>query len=245
MARPRQNFKPKMSQSKFTLFAMGARDTIPLLIAAAPFGLVFGALAQSNGLSIAATVGMSALVFAGSSQFIAATLIGSTAAIPVILMTVFIVNLRHMLYSAALMPYVRNLPPGIRLMMAFWLTDETFATVNNRLNQEQGEVHMHRYYLGSAVAMYGNWQMCTWLGIFMQQRIPDLTRWGLDIAMVVAFIGIVVPVLRNRAQWACALTAFFSSLLTYHWPHQAGLLFSSLLAIGVGVLLSRKKLSSQ
>ena len=125
---------------------------------------------------------MSALVFAGSSQFIAATLIGSAAAMPVVLLTVFIVNLRHMLYSASLMPYVTNLPQGLRAVMSFWLTDETFATVSTRLHAKTDDRQLSWYYIGSAVAMYGNWQICTMLGIFLQQKIPDMTGWGLDIA---------------------------------------------------------------
>lgn len=221
------------------LFFQGARDIIPLLIAAAPFGIVFGALAQSNGLSVAATMGMSLLVFAGSSQFVAITLVGVAAALPVILLTVFIVNLRHMLYAISLMPKVADLPQRLRIIMAFWLTDEAYATLSKRLLDEPQMPNFHWYYFGAAFAMYFNWQCCTALGILMGQEVPDLTKWGLDIAMVVAFVGIVVPILKNKAQWACAATAFFSALLTFSWPHQTGLLFSSLIAIAVGLLLSQ------
>jgi 4-azaleucine resistance transporter AzlC len=223
------------------LFFQGTRDIIPLLIAAAPFGIVFGALAQSNGLSIAATMGMSLMVFAGSSQFVAITLIGIGAALPVILLTVFIVNLRHMLYAISLMPKVTNLPQKLRLIMAFWLTDEAYATLSKRLLDEPSMRNFHWYYLGAAFAMYFNWQCCTAIGIFLGYEVPDLTKWGLDIAMVVAFVGIVVPILKNKAQWACAGTAFFSAILTHSWPHQTGLLFSSLIAIAVGLLLSQSQ----
>ncbi|MDG1177643.1 MAG: hypothetical protein P8O73_05050, partial [SAR324 cluster bacterium] len=61
--------------------------------------------------------------------------------------------------------------------------------------------------------------------------------WGLDVAMLVGFIGIVVPNLKFRADWACAAVAMFSTLITYHWPNQTGLLFSSFLAISIAVLL--------
>ncbi len=223
---------------KSNLFFRGARDIIPLIIAAAPFGIVYGALAQSNGLSILATMGMSLFVFAGSSQFVAVTLIGAGAAIPIIILTVFVVNLRHMLYAVSMMPYVAELPQKIRALMAFWLTDESYATLSNALINEPKMSQFHWYYFGGAFAMYFNWQFCTALGIYLGQEIPDLTKWGLDIAMVVAFVGIVVPILKNKAQWACAITAFFAALVTHSWPHQSGLLLSSLLAIAVGVLLS-------
>ena len=58
------------------------------------------------------------------------------------------------------------------------------------------------------------------------------------MAMIVAFVGIVVPALRRRADWACAVVAFSSALLTYDWPHQTGLLFSSLVAIAVGMAVA-------
>ena len=223
---------------KSSLFLCGARDIIPLLIAAAPFGIVYGALAQSNGLSVLATMGMSLFVFAGSSQFVAVTLIGVGAAVPIIILTVFVVNLRHMLYAVSMMPYVAELPQKIRALMSFWLTDESYATLSKGLIDDPKMPHFHWYYFGAAFAMYFNWQCCTALGIYLGQEIPDLTKWGLDIAMVVAFVGIVVPILKNKAQWACAITAFFAALITHSWPHQSGLLISSLIAIAVGVLLS-------
>lgn len=221
------------------LFWSGAKDIIPLLIAAAPFGMVFGALANANGLSILETIGMSAFVFAGASQFVAVTLLGAGAAIPIIVLTVFVVNLRHMLYSIGLMPRVSTFSQTKRALMGFCLTDEAYATTSKRLLDEPEMKNFHWYYIGSAIAMYVNWQICTWIGLFLGKQIPDLTKWGLDIAMIVAFIGIVVPILKNKAQWACAVSAFFIAIITHDWPHQTGLLFSSIIAIGVGVFISR------
>jgi predicted branched-subunit amino acid permease len=87
--------------------------------------------------------------------------------------------------------------------------------------------------------MYSFWQIATILGYTLGSQIPGLSDWGLDVAMIVAFVGIVTPALKQRADWACAAVAFIAALLTYDWPHQSGLLFSSLLAICVGMLLSR------
>jgi 4-azaleucine resistance transporter AzlC len=222
------------------LFLTGARDTLPLILAAIPFGIVYGALAMNNGLSQWASLAISLFVFAGSAQFIAVTLVASAAALPVILLTVFVVNLRHMLYAASLMPWMTGLPQRMRALMAFWLTDETYAVVTNRITRDPELSGLPWYYCGSGLAMYGNWILCTWLGITLGQHVPDITRWGLDIAMVVAFIGIVVPALQSRAQWACALSAGACSLLTWDWPHQSGLLLTALVAITVGVVLERR-----
>ncbi len=183
-------------------------------------------------------------MFAGASQFIAVALLAAGASIPVIILTVFLVNLRHMLYAISLIPYVRNLPQKVRLPMAFLLTDETFAVAYNRASEKKQTPYFDQYYLGSGVMMYCNWIFCTWLGIFAGNQMPGLTDFGLDIAMVVAFIGIVVPHLKMRSHWLCAITAALSGTLTYYWPHQSGLLFSSVVAIIVGVL-AENTLSSE
>jgi len=222
-------------------FFAGARDITPLVIAAMPFAIIYGALAISTGLSELLVMAMSLFVFAGASQFIAVTLLASATAYPIILLTVFIVNLRHMLYAASLMPQMTKIPQWLRAPMAFWLTDEAFAVVSNRLIQSPKNTEFIAYYLGAALTMYTNWALFSWLGMTIGQNIPDITKWGLDVAMVVAFVGIVVPILRKRADWACAITATVSAVLTYDWPHQTGLLFSSLLAIMVGMLFSFMK----
>ncbi len=222
------------------IFITGMRDTIPLLIAAAPFGIVYGAMAISQGLSEWLTLSMSLFVFAGSAQFIAVTLLASSVIFPVILATVFIVNLRHMLYAATFMRQVARLPQWLRIPMAFWLTDETFAVASKLTLREPDAKGFTSYYLGSAIAMYSNWILCTWLGLTLGQQIPDMTSWGLEVAMIVAFVGIVVPLLKHQAQWACAATAVVGGILTFHWPHQVGLLFSSIVAIIVGLLLEHR-----
>ncbi|PID44400.1 MAG: branched-chain amino acid ABC transporter permease [Proteobacteria bacterium] len=236
-----------MSDKRFdlSLFFRGGRDSLPLILAAVPFGIVYGAMAQSLGLTKWEAMSMSVFVFAGSSQFIAVTLLASAAALPVIAMTVFIVNLRHLLYAASLMPTAEKIPALLRVPMAFWLTDETYAVVSNRLRGKFDDGKgLYAYYIGSAVFMYVNWQLCTWIGITVGEKVPDMTNWGLDVAMVVAFIGIVVPALQRAAHWACAATSAVCIMLTYDWPHQTGLLFSSLMAILVGIVVLKQQQKS-
>jgi len=112
----------------------GALATLALVIAAIPFGVVYGALAENAGLNFMLTIGMSALVFGGASQFIAVTLLTGGAAYAVIVATIFVVNLRHMLYSANLMPHVKHWPQRWRIPLSFILTDETFAAVSNHIH---------------------------------------------------------------------------------------------------------------
>ncbi|MBD0267471.1 MAG: AzlC family ABC transporter permease [Cyanobacteria bacterium Co-bin8] len=220
-------------------FLAGARDTLPLILGAIPFGLIFGTLAQSSGVSAAATLAMSAVVFAGSSQFIAIGLIAAGTALPLILLTTFVVNLRHLLYAASLVPYVRLLPQRWKIPIAFWLTDETFAVAIRRYTAPQPGPYPHWYYLGSALFMYGNWFLCTWLGLTVGQMIPNAASWGLDFAMVATFIGMTVPYITTRPMVAAVAVAGSSALLTHGLPHQLGLMVAVLLGAAAGMLVER------
>ncbi|MCM8599433.1 MAG: AzlC family ABC transporter permease, partial [Candidatus Accumulibacter sp.] len=140
-------------------FLTGMRDTLPLLLGALPFALIYGAIAASSGLSMAAAIAMSAFVFAGSSQFIAVGLVAAQTPVAIIVLTTLIVNLRHMLYSATLLPYLKELPQRWRIPLAFWLTDETFAVTVHRFQRNDASPYQHWYQLGSSIAMYLNWQL--------------------------------------------------------------------------------------
>ncbi|WP_150302533.1 AzlC family ABC transporter permease [Pseudomonas saliphila] len=226
--------------SRFKQALLGARDTIPMLVGAAPFGIIFGTLAVSSGLSVAATLAMSIFVFAGSAQFIAVSLIASGTGLAVILVTTFVVNLRHMLYSASLLPYVKHLPQRWRVPLAFWLTDETYAIVQNHYLRTQVPLeHKHWYFLGSCLAMYSNWVACTVIGVLLGSSLPGMAGWGLDFAMVATFIGIVVPSLRSRPMVVAALVAAAVALLAHPLPYKLGLILAALAGVIAGLLAER------
>ena len=217
-------------------FFAGARDTIPMLVGAAPFGLIFGTLAIGAGLPVWLTLGLSALVFAGSSQFVAVSLLGGGAAVPVIWLTTFVVNLRHALYSATLLPYARGLPARWRWALAFWLTDETFAVVENQLRHHANLHDGARYWLGSSLAMYFNWQVWTLAGVLLGQSVPGLATLGLDFAMVGTFAAIVALQLRDRPVLCAALAAGAVALLARDLPYKLGLMLAAIAGVATGML---------
>jgi len=221
-------------------FTQGARDMLPMLLGAMPFGIIFGSLAGAAGLSPWQTLGMSLLVFAGSAQFIAISLLGAGTGLAVLLLTTLVVNLRHALYSASLQPFVRHLPKRWRMPLAFWLTDEAYAVVLHRYTDADASPHKHWYFLGAALAMYLNWQLCTLVGVLFGQSVPNLGAWGLDFAMLATFIGIVVPMLRNSPQVAAVLVAGAVALACHALPYKLGLLAAAFSGIIVGVLLERR-----
>lgn len=218
-------------------FINGMKATIPMVFGAIPFGIIFGAVATTGGLSPAATIGFSVFVFAGSAQFIAAGLVSSGVSIPLIVLTTFIVNLRHALYAASLAPFMKHLPQKWLLPLGFWLTDESYAAVIVRYNQPDDSPNKHWFYFGSAVLMYSNWQLCTIIGVIAGQSIPNATEWGLDFALVVTFIGIVVPLLRTRPMLASALVAGIVALAFDGLPNKMGLMVGAFAGIATGYVL--------
>ncbi|MBX3049141.1 MAG: AzlC family ABC transporter permease [Anaerolineales bacterium] len=226
------------SSARAALLA-GMRDTFPLLVGAAPFGLIFGALAMASGLSAWGAAAMSALVFAGSSQFIAVGLIAAGTPVLVIALTTLVVNLRHMLYSATLAPKLKGLPLRWLLPLGFWLTDESFVVAAKQFDEQPQDPHNRWYLLGSELAMYTNWQLATWVGILAGSQIRDPQSWGLDYAMVVTFLGMLVPMLKGRPMLAAALVAGGTALLAQGLPHQLGLMLAALLGVTAGVLAER------
>lgn len=224
-----------VTTSPQTEFWMGCRAIIPLVIGAIPFGIIFGTLAASNGLSFNAALAMSIFVFAGSSQFIALGLLGTGTALPLILLTTAVVNLRHLLYAVSLVPHVHHLPQVWKLPIGFWLTDEAFAVAIARYNQPDPSPYKHWYYLGAAGFMYVNWLICTWVGLTVGQFIPNAAHWGLDFAMSVTFIGMIIPYLVNRPMVAAVMVAGVVALLAHGLPHQLGLMAATMAGMIAGV----------
>jgi 4-azaleucine resistance transporter AzlC len=233
---PPINQPPDLRQQEFL---SGMRDTLPLLLGALPFGLIYGAVAATSGLSFAAAIAMSAFVFAGSSQFIAIGLVAAQTPVAIIVLTTLIVNLRHMLYSATLLPYLKDLPQRWRIPLAFWLTDETFAVSVHRFQRNDSSPCKHWYQLGSSIAMYLNWLLWCFLGLVLGNRIPDAQSWGLDVAMPVTFIGMIIPFVKTLPVALCVLTAGAASLLTLAMPYKLGILVSAFAGIAAGLMAQR------
>jgi len=226
--------------SRLRHFLYGTRDSIPMIVGILPFGLIYGALASLAGLSLGQAVGMSLLVYAGSAQFIAISLLTLGSGALVILLTTLVVNLRHVLYSAALQPYVGRLSQRWRVPLAFGLTDETFAVVQRRYLARGMAEHGQWYHAGVALALYVSWVSSSLAGALFGQSVPNLAGWGLDFAMLATFIGIVVPALRTQPQVAAALVAGAVALLCHAWPYKLGLMAAALSGIALGVWLERR-----
>ena len=218
-------------------FWEGARAEIPLLIGVIPFGLIYGALAVNAGLSNAEAQLMSSIVFAGSAQFITAQLVHEAAPGLVIVLTIAIVNLRHMLYSASMAPYIASLPTRWKAVLSYLLTDEAYAPTILHYEKHGVTPYTHWFWLGAGCALWAFWQTSTAVGIFLGAAIPE--SWSLDFALPLTFIAMLVPVLRGRPAIAAALSAGVVALLAFSLPYKLGLIVAALVGILVGTLLER------
>ncbi|MFC0398664.1 AzlC family ABC transporter permease [Paraburkholderia rhizosphaerae] len=212
-----------------------------MLIGAAPFGVIFGTLVTSGPLHLLHGQLMSLTVFAGSAQFIALGLIAGHASLAVIWATTLVVNLRHLLYSATLAPYVAHLPKRWRWALGGLLTDEVFAVAWAHYRLHPAGAVGPYYFFGSGLSMYLNWQIFTLAGLLFGAAFPGLQSLGLDFAMVATFIAIVVPQLVALRYIAAAVTAGALAFFWQTWPFKLGLLGAVFAGVAVGVLLSRPR----
>lgn len=212
-------------------FLEGVRDQLPLVLGVAPFGAIFGALAISVGIPAIETQALSLLLFAGSAQFIAVSLIAAGTPVLIVLITIAIVNVRHLLYSIAISPGVQSLGPRWKIPLAWLLTDEAFAVASLRYQLPETEQD-HWYFLGTGLTLWGSWQISTFLGITAGALIP--TSWQLEFALPLTFMAILAPNLTSRAAWVTTLTAGALAVLLADLPLSTGMLASVLIALILG-----------
>ncbi|GAB4479267.1 MAG: AzlC family ABC transporter permease [Anaerolineae bacterium] len=219
-------------------FLAGVRAQLPILLGTSPFGMIYGVLAVGAGLSAPIAIAMSSVVFAGSAQFIAAGLFAELAPGPTIVLVTLVVNLRHVLYSASMAPYVRHLSRGWRALLAFLLTDEAYAVTithyrdADRLGRPRD--HLHWYFLGAGLTLFLSWQASTALGVLLGAQVP--ASWGLDFTLAVTFIALLVPMLTTRPLLLAAGVAGVLGVATRGLPFNLGLILAVLTGIAAGLV---------
>lgn len=214
-------------------FLDGVRGQLPLLLGVVPFGLIFGALAAASGIPPFAAQGLSFFVFAGSAQFLAVGLIAANAPALVVVLTILIVNLRHMLYSAAVAPYFSRLPLRWRAVIAWLLTDEAFAVTSVRL--QHGDTSLaHWHALGTGLALWASWQASSAIGILLGARVPE--SWSLEFALPLTFLALLMPTLKDRPAVAAAAVGGAVAVALAGLPYRLGLICAILAGVIVGVV---------
>jgi 4-azaleucine resistance transporter AzlC len=220
-------------KSAYKTFLSGLFHVTPILLGVIPFGMIYGALARSAGLPADMAQAMSVILFAGSAQFITAQLVASGTPLLVILVTACLVNLRHMLYSASMAPYLKPLHPAWKWLLAYLLTDEAYAVAITGYQDSEDMTNKHWYMLGAGIGLWTTWQLSTAVGVFLGGQIP--ASWSLDFALPLTFIALVVPTLKDRASVAAASVAGIAAVFAAGLPLNLGLIVASVVGMFVGL----------
>jgi 4-azaleucine resistance transporter AzlC len=189
-----------MATPRRTAFQRGFTVIAPLWLGVVPFGVVYAVIARDAGLSVVETQALSLFVFAGSAQFSAAGLFATGASAVGIVLTTFLLNVRHVLYGLSL---GRRLPLGgwRRPAAAYFLTDEVFGVV------AATPAPTFPYLLGAELSLFLVWNLATLGGALLGAVIPDPAELGLDLVFPLAFLALLVPLARTRAEVMVALVS--------------------------------------
>ena len=221
--------------SRLGELAAGIKAEMPILLGVIPFGMVYGVLALQAGLSAEMAQAMSSVVFAGSAQFVVVQMVGAGVPAAMLVATVFVVNLRHALYSASVAPHIQQLSKAWKVALAYVLTDEAYAVTIRHYGEDGEAGDRHWFFLGAGITLWSGWQLSTLAGIVLGAQVPQ--NWSLEFALPLTFIALMVPWVKDRAGVAAALVAAATVVFASDLPLKLGLLAAALAGISVGMLV--------
>ena len=195
-------------------FLRGLRAGLPVAVSVAPFGMLFGALAVDNGFTPFEAVLMSASLYAGASQMVGLQLFNQHVPAWLVVFSIFAVNFRHVLYSAAVGRRIRHWPTWQKAVGFFFLVDPQYAEAERQADRPGGITFA--WYMGMGLFIYASWVIVSWAGSLAGGLIRDPHALGLDFLLPIYFLGLVME-FRHRPLWlpVVAVSALVS-VLAYH-----------------------------
>jgi len=214
-------------------------DMRTAIIATLTWGLVTGVAMVKSGLTESMAVLMTVLVYAGSAQLTALPLIASGAPLWLVFAAGFIVNVRFIIFGAALHPFFRHLPWPRRLALGYFTTDTSFVLFLPRFGDAKirGTREQLWYFLGVIAPGWIAWQTSSMVGIVLGARVP--TEWALDFAAVLALLAITIPLVKTRPMVLSVIAAGAVAWVGQLLPLRLGLLLAVLVGVTVGLLAER------
>ena len=219
----------------------GMVRAVPIMLGYLPIGMAFGVLASTAGLSIYSALAMSVFVFAGSAQLIAVGMIDTGAGIAAITVTVFLVNLRHMLMSAYLAPHLGGLKTWQQALFSYEITDESFALHSTRFRKKGLPPAVEIFALNHSAHLA--WIAGTLLGAWIGVRLVfDIEVFGVDYALPAMFIALLVMQIENRRHVAIAVISAALGLTFYlAGMNQFYIILATVIAATIGTLWNQKQ----
>jgi predicted branched-subunit amino acid permease len=230
-----------------TALREGLMAVSPALIALGVWGVVTGVAMVKAGLSDQQAVAMSLLVYAGSAQLTALPLLAAGAPLWLIFAAGIIVNLRFLIFGAALHPFFRDLSWRKRLFLGYLSVDVSFVVFMSRFGEaiKKGTLEQHWFFIGTILPAWVVWQVASMIGIALSSVVP--VSWSLEFGAILALMALMIPYVRTRPVLASVIAAGITAWLTQMWPLRLGLLAAVLVGIGVGMWVetrSRPKVQS-
>ncbi len=215
-------------------------DMLGIVASAAGFGIVFGLTARENGFSVIEAMAFSTLVFAGAAQFAAAGMVGAGFGWPAIVVLTALVNARHLLYAAAMGPWLRGRSRRERAVMAHVLTDEAFALSLVHFRR-LGFADRRGYWLAAVGGVFIPWNVATLVGVLGAQAVPDPRVLGLDVVFPAAMAGLAVGLSTGRREVVAGVAGVgIAVIVGLAVDPRAGVLAGGFLGPFVGLLVPRR-----
>lgn len=222
-------------------FRQGARDTLAVAPGLAAWGLMTGVAMVKSGMSTFEALLMGVLVFAGSSQLAALPLITACAPMWIILATGFCVNLRFVVFSIHLRPYVMHLPLWQRLVSGYLTADLSYVMFVKRFPHPGGDAVQRRaqqaYLAGNCFMNWASWVGCSILGVVLANFIP--TRWGLGFAGILALVGVLCSLASSRLRVVSAGIAGAAAVAAFALPLKLNILVAIAAAVALCLMLEK------
>jgi 4-azaleucine resistance transporter AzlC len=224
-------------KARWLMARKGFFDMLPLNLAVLPWGILCGSLAVQRDFSALEAILMPLIVFAGSAQLVAIELIANNASLATILFTTFIISSRHFLYGLALRDKLKVLPSKWRYGLGFLLTDELFA-LSSHSKSFVGQLRLI-YAVVAGGSFYVFWLLWNVAGVIAGSYLPDLTHLGLDFAIAVTFIALVIPTIINLPILVTVIVAAILSVVFKLMAFELDLVAAALIAMYCGYLTDR------
>lgn len=219
-------------------FRRGLRDIIAPSLGISAWALVTGVAMIKSGLSVPLAALMSLTVYAGSAQLAALPLIAAGAPLWVIWATAACMNLRFVIFSAHWRKYFGHLPPTRRLLLTYLATDLNYVLFMRRFPEPRPAPEQIPYYVGSATWSWLSWQIPSFVGIVLADRVPE--EWGLGFAGVLALLGLAYSTLSGRKSWIAAFAAAVVAVAAFALPLRLNVVVAIAAGVAIGLLLDRK-----
>ncbi|BAF58723.1 predicted branched-chain amino acid permease [Pelotomaculum thermopropionicum SI] len=214
----------------------GIKDSIPIILGYIPLGIAFGLLANKVGMSVIQATLMSVLCFTGAGQYIAIGIMQAGGAVFTIVLANVLVNLRYLLFSTSMVPYLKGkVPTAAGTLLSYGLTDETYAVAMNRY---QNHAPTASYMAGLNLSSHVGWIASTLLGALLGSYAGNTDRLGLGFALPAMYICLLVFMIKRKSDVLVALSsALFCLLIGYLVPATMGNLFNIIIATVAGASL--------